>query len=403
MNRPALEVADVLRAHGSAYLEAFGDTLSPAQRRALHDLALCRTAALGGHVEACDTCGQERIAYNSCRNRHCPKCQAGTRARWLEERQAELLPVDYVHVVFTLPHQLAPLALQNQRALYGMLFRAAAETLLQVAADPRHLGAEIGCVLVLHTWGQNLLHHPHVHGVVPAGGLSADASRWVSCPPRFFLPVDVLSAVFRGKFLSLLEPAYAQGQVACHGQLTRLGDPRAFRVLLAETTQTAWVVYAKPPFGGSERVLQYLARYTHRVAISNHRLVEMKDGQVSFRWKDYAHGQVEKVMTLEAFEFIRRFLLHVVPTGLVRVRHYGLLANRHRQQKLTRCRQLLGAGVSPAVPEQLPKAAEESIERLAPRGSCPSCQQGRMVIVQQLARDEQACDRFRRVPVCNTS
>jgi len=403
MNRPTLEVADVLRTHGPAYLEAFGKTLSAAQRRALLDLALCRTAALGGHVEACDTCGEQRIAYNSCRNRHCPKCQAGTRARWLEDRQAELLPVDYVHVVFTLPHQLAPLALQNQRVLYGLLFRAAAETLLQVAADPQHLGAEIGCVLVLHTWGQNLLHHPHVHGVVPGGGLAPDGSRWVSCPPRFFLPVDVLSEVFRGKFLSFLEQAYAQGQVGCHGQLTRLGDPRAFAALLAETTQTAWVVYAKPPFAGPERVLRYLARYTHRVAISNHRLVEMQDGQVRFRWKDYAHGQVEKVMTLEAFEFIRRFLLHVVPTGLVRIRHYGLFANRQRQQKLAVCRRLLGVGASPAAAERPPVAVEERTAEPAPSGCCPFCQQGRMVLVHKLARDEQACDRFRRVPVCNTS
>jgi hypothetical protein len=284
-----------------------------------------------------------------------------------------------------------------------MLFRAAAETLLAVAADLQHLGAEIGFVLVLHTWGQNLLHHPHVHGVVPGGGLSADASRWLSCPRGFFLPVHVLSRVFRGKFLSSLEHAYAQGQVACHGPLARLADPHAFAALLAETTQTAWVVYAKPPFGGPERVLQYLARYTHRVAISNHRLVQMKDGQVSFRWKDYAHGQIEKVMTLDAFEFIRRFLLHVVPRGLVRIRHYGLLANRQRQQKLARCRQLLGERAAPAAEAVPPAEAGERTQEPITVVCCPVCQQGRMVIVQKLARDEQACDRFRRVPICNTS
>jgi hypothetical protein len=404
VSRPTLEVADILRAHGPAYLEAFGDTLSPAQRRALKDLALCRTAALGGHVEACTSCGHQQIAYNSCRNRHCPKCQAATRAAWLEARRGDLLPVDYYHVVVTLPHQLGPLALQNPRVVYGILFQATAETLLQIAADPQHLGATIGFHAVLHTWGQNLLHHPHVHCVVPGGGLSPDQTRWVSCARGFFLPVRVLGEVFRGKFLGMLTEAFDAQKLAFHGRLAALNHPDAFRALLRETTQTPWVVYAKPPFGGPERVLQYLARYTHRVAISNHRLVELKEGRVSFRWKDYAHGQVEKTMTVDAFEFIRRFLLHVVPSGFMRIRHYGLLANRQRQEKVQRCRQLLTrppekptppAGVSGS-------AAREEAEK-STVGSCPACQHGRLVVVEKLPADPRAGDRFCRILGCDTS
>jgi hypothetical protein len=402
MKRPVLEVGDILRAHGPAYLAAFGGHLSAAQCRVLRELALCRTAALGGHVEVCAACAHQRIAYNSCRNRHCPKCQAATRAHWLEERKAELLPVDYFHVVFTLPQQLAPLALQNPRVMYGLLFRTAAATLLTIAADPKHLGADIGLVMVLHTWGQNLLHHPHVHCVVPGGGLSPDAGQWVACRKGFFLPVKVLGEVFRGKFLEQLAQAFAQKRLGFHGKLTALRDPQAFASLLTETTRTPWVVYAKPPFGGPERVLQYLARYTHRVAISNHRLVEMKDGKVSFRWKDYAQGQVEKTMTLEAFEFIRRFLLHVVPSGFMRIRHYGLLANCQRQDKLASCRRLLGEPVrDPEKP--LPGASPERIEEVPPISGCPSCQQGRMVIVEILPPDAREGDRFRRVPICDTS
>lgn len=404
MSRPALEVGDILRAHGPAYLEAFGATLSPQQQRVLKDLALCRTAALGGHVEACTACGHRQIAYNSCRNRHCPKCQAATRAEWLEARKADLLPTDYYHVVFTLPHQFGPLALQNQRVVYGLLFRATAETLLQIAADPQHLGATIGFHAVLHTWGQNLLHHPHVHCVVPGGGLSPDQTRWLSCARGFFLPVRVLGTVFRGKFLEMLEEAFEAKQVTFHGKLVELNSPPVFRALLHETTQTPWVVYAKPPFGGPERVLQYLARYTHRVAISNHRLVALTDGQVTFRWKDYAAGQVEKHMTVEAFEFIRRFLLHVVPSGFMRIRHYGLLANRQREKNVQLCRQLLGTpAVEPLQPETLPGPADEKEEDKRGPQICPVCQQGQMVVVERLLEDPRACDRFRRVPLCNTS
>jgi Putative transposase/Transposase zinc-binding domain len=290
MTRHRLEVADVFRNHGDTFLDLYGDVLSPEQRRALSDIAACRTAALGGHVEECDQCGHRQIAYNSCRNRHCPKCQATAAAEWMEARQAELLPVEYHHVVFTLPAVLGPIALQNPREVYGILFRAAAETLQQIAADPKHLGAEIGFLAILHTWGQNLEHHPHLHCVVPGGGLAPDGSRWIACPPGFFLPVRVLSRVFRGKFLALLGTAFEQGKLTFHGKLRELADTGAFQRRLAASAETEWVVYSKPPFGGPEQVLKYLARYTHRVAISNRRLVSLEDGEVTFDWKDYAQG-----------------------------------------------------------------------------------------------------------------
>ncbi len=382
MTRPQFEVADIIRAHRDDFLEAYGSTLSPEQRRALIDLPRCRTAALGGHVEECDRCGHRQVAYNSCRNRHCPKCQATAAADWMGAREAELLPVEYFHVVFTLPASLGPVALQNPRVVYGLLFRAVAETLQRIAADPEHLGAEIGFLAVLHTWGQNLQHHPHVHCVVPGGGISPDASRWVACRPGFFLPVRVLSRVFRGKFLSLLRAAFDRGRLAFHGQLSPLADAGQFQRRLADSARTEWVVYAKPPFGGPERVLKYLARYTHRVAISNNRLTALDDGEVTFRWKDYAHGGRPKTMTLPAIEFLRRFLRHVLPSGFVRVRHYGFLANRVCREKLARCRALLE--VQPA-PE--PVAATPAPE---PKGTgdgppvtnvCPGCGAGRMVIV----------------------
>src|SRR3954452_776590 len=343
MNRPRLEVAEVVRDYGDAFLDRYGDTLSPEQRRALRDIAACRTAALGGHVEECDRCGHQRIAYNSCRNRHCPKCQATAAARWMEARGAELLPVEYFHVVFTLPPALAPIALQDPREVYNILFRAAAETLRQIAADPKHLGAEIGFLAVLHTWGQNLQHHPHVHCVVPGGGLSPDGSRWIASRPGFLFPVEVLSRVFRGKFLSSLRSAFDQGKLSFHGKLGALNDPLAFQRRLTAGAKTEWVVHAKPPWGGPEQVLKYLARYTHRVAISNRRLVALEGDEVRFLWKDYAHGGEKKTMTLNAIEFIRRFLLHVLPTGFVRIRHYGFLANRLCREKLEICRALLSA------------------------------------------------------------
>jgi hypothetical protein len=382
MTRPRLEVAEVVRDSGDAFLDRYGDTLSPEQHRALRDIAACRTAALGGHVEECDHCGHQQIAYNSCRNRHCPKCQATAAAEWMEARQAELLPVEYHHVVFTLPAALGPIALQNPREVYGLLFKAAAETLQHIAADPKHLGAEIGFLAVLHTWGQNLQHHPHVHCVVPGGGLSPDGSRWIACRPGFFLPVRVLSRVFRGKFLALLRNAFDQGKLSFHGKLRVLADGDEFQRRLTASAQTEWVVYAKPPFGGPEQVLKYLARYTHRVAISNRRLVALKDGEVKFHWKDYAHGGGQKTMTLKATEFIRRFLLHVLPSGFVRIRHYGFLANRVCREKLVLCRALLGIETTLEPLATEPAAApQETVEGQAVTKVCPSCGAGRMVIV----------------------
>jgi hypothetical protein len=305
MNAASLELADIVRAYGPAYLEAYGDELSFQQHRVLRDLVRCRTAELGGHVEACDRCGICRIAYNSCRNRHCPKCQAACRARWLDERAVELLPVEYFHVIFTLPDAIGPLALQNPRVIYGALFHASAATMLQIAADPEHLGADIGFLSVLHTWGQNLHLHPHVHCVVPGGGLARGEERWVACRPGFFLPVKVLSRLFRGKFLASLEKHFRRGRLAFHGKQKPLADSAAFFELTQALREREWVVYAKPPFGGAEQVLKYLARYTHRVAISNSRLVKIEDGNVHFNWKDYADGNTQKVMALPAFEFIR--------------------------------------------------------------------------------------------------
>jgi hypothetical protein len=386
MTPPRLEVAEVFRQHGEAFLDRYGETLRPEQRRVLSDIAACRTAALGGHVEECDQCGHRQIAYNSCRNRHCPKCQATAAAQWTADREAELLPVEYFHVVFTLPAALGPIALQNPREVYGLLFRAAAETLQQIAADPKHLGAEIGVLAVLHTWGQNLQHHPHVHCVVPGGGISPDASRWVACRPGFFLPVRVLSRVFRGKFLSLLRAAFDRGRLAFHGKLSPLTDPAEFQRRLADSARTEWVVYAKPPFGGPEQVLKYLARYTHRVAISNRRLIALEDGAVTFHWKDYAHGGGPKTMTLKAVEFLRRFLLHVLPAGFVRVRHYGFLANRVCREKLTLCRALLGVATTPEPAASEPSLKSgEIVEEVPAAHACPACGTGRMVIIATLS------------------
>ena len=396
MTEPRLEVADVFREYGAAYLDAFGDIATTEQRRVLRDLTRCRTAELGGHVEECDHCGHRQIAYNSCRNRHCPKCQATVRAAWLEREASYLLATEYFHVVFTLPDAIGPIALQNPRVIYGTLFRAAAETLLQIAADPKHLGADIGFLSVLHTWGQNLHLHPHVHCVVSGGGISPDGTRWVACRPGFFLPVRVLSRLFRGKFLAFLQEHYRRGRLACHGQLAELADPVTFGHWLERLRQPEWVVYAKPPFGnGPEQVLKYLARYTHRVAISNQRLLAMEDGKVSFQWKDYADGNQAKTMKLDVVEFIRRFLLHVVPSGFVRIRHYGFLANRHREAKLQHCRQLLTFAPVPfgeataAEPKQTdfePSAATPDWQR------CRSCGQGRMIWVEAIARPSRATE-----------
>jgi hypothetical protein len=386
MIQPRLEVAEVFREFTPAFLQRYGDTISPDQRRVLWDVARCRTAELGGHIEECDRCGHRRHAYNSCRNRHCPKCQAASRAQWLEERSAELLPVEYFHVVFTLPHEIGPLALQNQRRIYGMLFQAAAESLLTIAADPRHLGAQIGFLSVLHTWGQNLHLHPHVHCVVPGGGLSPDRSQWIACRPGFFLPVRVLGRLFRAKFLSFLRDAYDRRQILFHGQQRHLEDPVHFRQLVAAMKEKDWVVYAKPPFGGPEIVLKYLARYIHRVAISNYRLIAIEDGKVHFYWKDYADGKRQKTMALDGVEFIRRFLLHVVPSGFMRIRHFGFLAHRHRTEKLELCRRFLNGEQVPNREIVAKPTDQGTLQAAVPPDLCPACKAGRLIVIDKIER-----------------
>jgi hypothetical protein len=367
---PALEVADIFRRHGEAYREAHAGHLGRTERRVMGAVEACRTAALGGHVERCAACGLIRIAYNSCRNRHCPKCQGSARAAWLAERQAELLPVPYFHVVFTLPAPAAEIAFQNKAAVYAILFRAAAEALSTIAANPRHLGAEIGFVAVLHTWGQNLQHHPHVHCLVPGGGLSPDGKRWIACRPGFFLAVRVLSRLFRRLFLENLKAAFKAGKLAFFGALAGLAAAPVFARCLSKLRHAEWVVYAKRPFASPAAVLAYLGRYTHRVAISNSRLIDMTDGQVRFRWRDYRHHNKSKMMTLAADEFIRRFLLHTLPHGFHRIRHYGFLGNRHRAEKLALCRLLLAV-----VPADVPVDDSQEQQRLAHRSldTCPCC------------------------------
>lgn len=337
-------MADILRAHGQAYRA--GHPVSPEQAKVMTNLSQCRTAALGGHVDSCNGCGFVRISYNSCRDRHCPKCQASERAAWVDARLERLLPVEYFHVVFTLPRQLQPLMLKNRRVLYALLFATASETLLELASDLRHLGAQPGITAVLHTWGQNLLFHPHLHCVVTGGGLSPDGQRWISTRPGYFLPVQVLSRLFRGKFLARLKQLYGARKLTLSGSVSHLAEPPAFQRLLDGLYRTKWVVYAKPPFGGAAQVYRYLGRYTHRVAISNSRLISLRDGQVRFQYKDYADDQKSKQMTLAAEEFLRRFLLHVLPKGFVRIRHYGLLASPNVQTKLKRCQWLLGPASS---------------------------------------------------------
>ena len=382
-DRPTLEVGDVIRAHGAPFRAKYGGLLSAAQHKALRDLAVCRTAALGGHVAHCLDCGRDRIAYNSCRNRHCPKCQALARARWLAREAENLLPVEYHHVVFTLPDELSDLALANRTVLYDLLFTAAAATLRVVAANPKRLGAMLGVLLALHTWGQTLQHHPHVHGVVTGGGLSCDADgvldqapRWVACRPGFLLPVRVLSRVFRGQFLDGLRAAFAREKLLFPGRLAPLHTPAAFASLLATLGGKEWVVYSKPPFGGPAQVLKYLARYTHRVALSNSRLVSLEGGRVTFRYKDYAAGCKDRTMTLPAEEFLRRFVQHVLPQGFVKVRHYGLLANRCRQERLHRSRRLL---LAEAVAPPSPVVGEAGAVAPAPRPCCPWCGGERIV------------------------
>ena len=390
MDRPKLEVADVFRRYGEAYREQHGASMSIGQRRVMNAIEVCRTAVLGGHLERCDQCDHERNAFNSCRDRHCPKCQSLARARWIEDRKAELLEVPYFHVVFTVPEEIAAITLQNKRVVYGILFRATAETLSTIAADPRHLGAEIGFFAVLHSWGQNLMFHPHLHCVVPGGGLSPQGDRWVSCKPDFFLPVRVLSRLFRRLFLESLQKAFDSGKLQFFGALEPFRQRAAFTRHLATLKKREWVVYAKAPFAGPEQVLDYVGRYTHRVAISNNRLLDMEDDQVRFRWKDYRQGDQAKTMTLTAHEFIRRFLLHVLPNGLRRIRYYGFMGNRHRKERLTVCRRLLGMHVAEHnTTESLPKADYlDRYEDLTGRSlrQCPQCRRGNMVVIRIFPR-----------------
>lgn len=389
MNRPTLEVADIIRQHGKDFIESNRSRLTWQQLKVLRAIEHCRTAALGGHLDRCSRCGHRAISYNSCRNRHCPKCLTNARDRWLADRQKELLNVGYFHVVFTLPHELSWLALHNQKVVYQLLFQASAETLLEIAADPKHLGAQIGFLSVLHTWGQTLQHHPHVHCVIPAGGLSPDGKRWIH--PRcnaFFLPVKALSRVFRGKFVAGLKRAFRKGELLFPGSLKALEGEKTFAAFLRKLFRQDWVVYAKPPFGGPEHVLHYLARYTHRVAISNHRLIQLADRQVTFRWKDYAHGSKRRKMTITADEFLRRFVMHVLPKGFVRIRFFGFLANRRRRTQLAQCRQLLAM-----LPETRPRPspAEPTSTWL-----CPLCG-GTMLVIERLSA-QQVADRTTELP-----
>jgi predicted RNA-binding Zn-ribbon protein involved in translation (DUF1610 family) len=371
MSRPAVEVADILHAQGDTFVEQH-PWLRVQQRSVLRAIARCRTAALGGHLDRCDACGHQAISYNSCRNRHCPKCQAQARERWLHARERELLDVPYVHVVFTLPHALLPLTYRNSTRLYTWLFQASAAALREVAADPRHLGAEIGVLSILHTWGQTLVRHPHVHCVVPAGGLSPDHQRWIH--PKyagFFLPVRILSRVFRGKFVAALRRAYARDQLDLSGATEHLRDPAQWHAFVDALFTTNWVVYAKPAFGGATAVLRYLGRYTHRVAISNHRLLAFDGDRVTFQWKDYAHGDQRRTMTLSAMEFLRRFVQHILPRGFVRIRQSGFLANTYRATRIALARTLLAAPpiAHPPTDAAVPAPTTET----AATWACPRC------------------------------
>src|SRR5262244_354723 len=377
MSRPPLEVADLVRTAGEAFIERNRQWIRWQHVKVLRAIAACRTAVLGGHIDQCTRCGHRAISYNSCRNRHCPKCQAGARDRWIAARQRELLPTRYLHVVFTLPSRLAPLALQNKKVLYHLLFRSSAETLLEVARDPRHLGAEIGFFSVLHTWSQKLTAHPHVHCVVPAGGLSLDPTRWIRSRDNYFLPKKVLAEIFRGKFVNALKEAFQKGQLHFHGDLRLLAQPKIFAAWLRPLYRQDWVVYLKRPFSGPTYVVHYLGRYTHRVAISNHRLVSFTDGQVTFRWRDSAHHNQQKLLSLSRDEFLRRFLLHILPKGFVRIRNFGFLTNRKRAKLLPLCFHLLGATQQPQAGPHASGIKEPPQTR-----HCPQCD-GPMRVIQR--------------------
>jgi predicted Zn-ribbon and HTH transcriptional regulator len=390
MTRPAVEVADILRAQGQSFLDRYRSSLDFQQLKALRAIQRCRTAALGGHRDACQSCGYQAISYNSCRNRHCPKCQAQARERWIAARQRDLLDTSYFHVVFTVPHELNGLALENPRLFYDLLFTVTAQTLLEIASDAKHLGAEIGVIAILHTWGQNLLLHPHIHCVIPAGGLSLDHRQWVRPRYAFFLPVKVLSRVFRGKFLAGLKRLHRRKTLQCAGPAGALADQQQFAKLLRHLHRHDWVVYAKPAFGGPLQVLRYLGRYTHRVAISNHRLLAFEQERVTFRWKDYAHGGKQSQMTLTGTEFLRRFFLHVLPRSFVRIRHFGFLANRFRLSRLALCRQLLGCSCS------MPRAVRSGeVHSESPSlWHCPRCGASMIVLQRFTVAELSTCTYF---------
>jgi hypothetical protein len=385
VSRPGLEVADIFARHGAAWRRANAGHVSLGQLQVMSALVSCRTAALGGHVAACEDCGHTQIAYNSCRNRHCPKCQGAAAREWLAEREAELLPVPYFHLVFTLPAAIADIAYHNKAVIYDLLFKASSETLLTIAADPKHLGARIGITAVLHTWGSAMTHHPHVHMIVPGGGLSANGPKWVACKPGFFVPVRVLSKLFRRLMLEKLEAAHAGGRLTFFGEHAGLRDPKAFAAHLAPLRKKNWFVYAKPPFAGPQAVLAYLARYTHRVAISNRRLVALDADHVTFRYKDYRRNGQERyrTMTLAPGEFIRRFLLHVLPKSFHRIRHYGLLASAARKANIARARELLAVPEPPTTPDATTKAAATAPTDHRP--PCPCCG-GRMIVIRTFER-----------------
>jgi len=398
VNRPPLEVADIIRAAGKGFIDRHRSWMTGLHRKVLFAIECCRTAALGGHRDRCSRCGHiVAISYNSCRNRHCPKCLSNARKKWLAARQTELLAVPYVHLVFTLPHRLAPLVLHNKKLLYSLLFRASSSTLQEIAADPKHLGAEIGLFSVLHTWGQNLMHHPHVHCVIPAGGLSPDHKAWIHPRYRFFLPRGVLSRVFRGKFIAGLKQAYRQGELCLPGELQSLADEKTFHLLLRSVHRHDWVVHLKPPFRSPQYVLKYLAHYTHRVAISNHRLISLTEGKVTFRWKDYKNGGQHKAMTLTVDEFLRRFLLHTLPRRFVRIRFFGFMANRRRTALLSVCKNLLTAG-----PQQRLAPTETTETENQPTRFCPLCG-GAMTVMERFTAWQLFIETLRRKDPVDTS
>jgi len=375
----SVEVADIFRQYGPDYRKTHHIPIN--QLRAMRAIEICRTAELGGHVDECDTCGSLRISYNSCRNRHCPKCQFLRKEKWLEARKQDLLPVQYFHVVFTIPQELNPIALRNQKVIYNTMFKSVSETLMELGKDPRHLGAQIGFINILHTWGQNMMDHPHIHCIVTGGGLSLNGNRWLSCRKGFFIPVRVLSRLFRGKFLSYLKKSYDSKKLNFHGDICQLQDSKAFKEILKDLYSQEWVVYCKPPFKGPEMVLRYLGRYTHRVAIGNHRIIKMEDNKVSFLWRDYSDGNRNKIMTLDAFEFIRRFLLHVLPNRFVKIRYYGLLGNKNRRAILAQCRKLLGVIGVKTINKDISETWQEFLHRVCGIDlmKCPFCEKGRMI------------------------